>query len=250
MFRNRIADLWRPYRGIKIEELEEGRILFRFFHEIDLRWVMENSPWTYESCLIVMAAILPGQTPAQIPLNMADFWVQGYKMPNSYCTTAVGRVVGDHVGNFVSMDEEHKFTPEEPYMRLRARMDVSKPLKKEKKIRRPGGDWVIITLKYEKLPTFCFTCGRMGHVDRGYALRFQAGNSDIPQRWSAELRAPPRRKKQIIKSRYLVDDEERDEGLSRGGGHTSKMVNNKSAQVGTSQRTRQADYGGGLQRRS
>ncbi|CAN0857900.1 hypothetical protein LINGRAHAP2_LOCUS6981 [Linum grandiflorum] len=61
-------------------------------------------------------------------------------------------------------------------MRLRAQVDVLKPLKKQKKIRKPDGEWVVSELKYEKLPTFCFTCGRMGHVDRLCGLRFMAGN--------------------------------------------------------------------------
>ncbi|CAN0871075.1 hypothetical protein LINGRAHAP2_LOCUS9740 [Linum grandiflorum] len=133
MFQNRIADIWRPYKGIQISKLEEDRILFRFFHELDLRWVLENSPWTYESCLIVMAEIQQGQVPMQISLVSTEFWVQGYKMPSSYCTAAVGRVVGDHVGKFVAMDEEHKFTLAEPYMRVRVQLDTRTPLKREKK---------------------------------------------------------------------------------------------------------------------
>ncbi|CAN0920097.1 hypothetical protein LINGRAHAP2_LOCUS31837 [Linum grandiflorum] len=41
-----MADIWRPYRGIIIEELEGKLILFCFYHALDLRWVLENGPWT------------------------------------------------------------------------------------------------------------------------------------------------------------------------------------------------------------
>ncbi|CAN0916159.1 Uncharacterized protein At4g02000 [Linum grandiflorum] len=201
-----MADLWRPYRGIQIEEVDGQRILFRFFHVLDLRWVIDNGAWTFDSWLVVMTEIKPAEIPTQVPLFEANFWVQGHSMPASYCTEAVGQVIGNHVGSFVGLDKEHKFSRDEPYIRLRARLDVRRPLKKEKKIRRPGGEWVIISLKYEKLPTFCFTCGRMGHVDRGCALRFQAGNQFIPQRWTSELRAMLRRKKSLMKSKYLVED--------------------------------------------
>ncbi|CAN0875062.1 hypothetical protein LINGRAHAP2_LOCUS10613 [Linum grandiflorum] len=105
-----MADLWRPFRGIKIEELEERLILFCFYHPLDLRWVLDNRLWTYESCL----------TPDQVPLDKADFWLQVYDLPQSYCTLAVGKVVEDHVGGFIAIDDKHRFTKEEPFMRFRA----------------------------------------------------------------------------------------------------------------------------------
>ncbi|CAN0916180.1 hypothetical protein LINGRAHAP2_LOCUS29575 [Linum grandiflorum] len=93
-FRNRMADLWRPFRGMRIEELEDHRILFRFFHTLDLRWVNDNGPWTYDSFLIVMTELGSGMLPMEVPLQEADFWVQGHAMPASFCIEAVGRVIG------------------------------------------------------------------------------------------------------------------------------------------------------------
>ncbi|MBA0756367.1 hypothetical protein Gogos_022322 [Gossypium gossypioides] len=37
--RNTLADLWHPLRGVSITELENKRILFRFYSEIDLKQV-------------------------------------------------------------------------------------------------------------------------------------------------------------------------------------------------------------------
>ncbi|CAN0825910.1 hypothetical protein LINGRAHAP2_LOCUS534 [Linum grandiflorum] len=108
LFRNHMADLRRPFRGMRIEELEDHRILFRFFHMLDLRWVIDNGPWTYDSWLVAMKEIDHGVFPMEVSLHEAEFWVQGHALPASFCTEAVGRVIGDHVVSFVAFDGDHR----------------------------------------------------------------------------------------------------------------------------------------------
>ncbi|CAN0847084.1 hypothetical protein LINGRAHAP2_LOCUS4784 [Linum grandiflorum] len=50
-------------------------------------------------------------------------------------------------------------------MRIRVRLDVRKSLHREKTVKKPNTE-VLVRFKYEKLPTFCFLCGRIGHIDR------------------------------------------------------------------------------------
>ncbi|CAN1780942.1 hypothetical protein LINPERHAP1_LOCUS15258 [Linum perenne] len=50
-------------------------------------------------------------------------------------------------------------------MQLCVRMDVRKALKKEKPVKKPSKE-IMVTFKYERLPTFCYLCGPIGHVDR------------------------------------------------------------------------------------
>ena len=70
--------------------------------------------------------------------------------------------MGDHVGDFIRIDDDHKYTKEEPYMRLRAVVDVRRSIRKEKKFRRPMGEWLTASFKYGKLSTSCFMCGGCG----------------------------------------------------------------------------------------
>ncbi|CAN1822556.1 hypothetical protein LINPERHAP1_LOCUS30010 [Linum perenne] len=57
-------------------------------------------------------------------------------------------------------------------MRLRVRLDVRQPLKREKKLREAGD--IVITCKfwYERLPNFCYICGKIGHIDRYCEVNF------------------------------------------------------------------------------
>ncbi|KAH1039990.1 hypothetical protein J1N35_041733 [Gossypium stocksii] len=43
--RNTMANLWHPIRGICISDMRERRILFQFFHEVDIQRVLAGTPW-------------------------------------------------------------------------------------------------------------------------------------------------------------------------------------------------------------
>ncbi|MCI43386.1 hypothetical protein A2U01_0064623 [Trifolium medium] len=51
-------------------------------------------------------------------------------------------------------------------MRIRVRLDVRIPIKKELKVQKLGGEWHVVQLQYEKLGNFCFLCGVLGHAQR------------------------------------------------------------------------------------
>ncbi|MBA0575111.1 hypothetical protein Golob_024152 [Gossypium lobatum] len=79
--RNILADLWRPLRGVSITELENKRILFRFYSEIDLKRVLDGMPWFFNRHLIVFHKLAGDEDPNSIPLWHAAFWVQVHNLP-------------------------------------------------------------------------------------------------------------------------------------------------------------------------
>ncbi|CAN1753230.1 hypothetical protein LINPERHAP1_LOCUS5077 [Linum perenne] len=66
------------------------------------------------------------------------------------------------------------------------KMDIRQPIKREKKVRKLGGECLMGEFKYEDLPTFCYTCGRIGHIDRHCEIRFRFPDQEIEQLWSAK----------------------------------------------------------------
>lgn len=53
-FKDTMAAAWRPGRGVSIREIQPKLYLFQFFHEFDMRRILEDGPWTYEQNLLVL----------------------------------------------------------------------------------------------------------------------------------------------------------------------------------------------------
>ncbi|CAN1810997.1 hypothetical protein LINPERHAP1_LOCUS26106 [Linum perenne] len=91
-------------------------------------------------------------------------------------------------------------------MKLRARLDIREPLKKEKKVKKPRGDWLLAKFRYERLPNFCFICGRIGHIDRHCEIYFRIPDDKIIRNWDITMRAPPLQYSTLGGEKWLVEE--------------------------------------------
>ncbi|KAG8480404.1 hypothetical protein CXB51_025110 [Gossypium anomalum] len=66
--KNTLADLWHPLRRVTITALEDKRILFRFYNEIDLNRVLDSLPWFFNRQLIVFHKLVGGEEPNSVPV--------------------------------------------------------------------------------------------------------------------------------------------------------------------------------------
>nr|GMD95087.1 uncharacterized protein LOC109174935 [Ipomoea batatas] len=53
-FRDTMAGVWRPARGMNVRELLPQRYLFRFFLEKDVQRIMDDGPWSYEQTVLIL----------------------------------------------------------------------------------------------------------------------------------------------------------------------------------------------------
>lgn len=137
--------------------------MFVFFHILDLQKVIEEGAWTFEQNLLVYHKLQTNEDPHLVHLNKMDIWVQIYDLPTGMVIEKVIQSIGNFVGTYVKMDPLNINGTWKQYMRARVTMDINKPLKRRMKIKRKGGTWSWINFKYERLSTFCFVCGLMGH---------------------------------------------------------------------------------------
>lgn len=75
------------------------------------------------------------------------------------------------------------------------------------KIKREGGDWSWINFKYERLSTFCFVCGKIGHSERDCNVVYANPGKELARSYGTWLRAPNKNTKTDMASRWLRNGE-------------------------------------------
>ncbi|MBA0817421.1 hypothetical protein Gohar_021930 [Gossypium harknessii] len=116
--KNTLADLWHPLRGVSIMEIEDKRILFRYYSEIDLKRVMDGMPWFFNRHLIVFHTLIRGEDPFTIPLWITVFWVQIHNLPVGFITEGMARQFRDFIGKFMKYDASMVTRGISKYMRI------------------------------------------------------------------------------------------------------------------------------------
>lgn len=136
---------------------------------------------------------------------MTAFWIQVYNVPVGFRSERVCRDVGNHLGAYESYDPWNFDGSNKLFLRVRAQVNVRKPLKKHMKLRKVSGDWFLINFKNEKLPTFCFICGLIGHGKM--FCKDQYEKKDKPRKFGLWLHAPNRSLSSRIENKWLQNQE-------------------------------------------
>lgn len=157
--KHRMASLWRPGRGVVVKYLGSKLILFKFYHQHDLRWVMDGGPWNLDNHLLVLYELKPGEEPLKVPLYFSTFWVQVYDLPACFFSEVDGKALADYIRTFMAYDLKNVKSRDRPFMWIRVKVHIRQPLKKGKKMKKDGCDWITAYFRYEKLPSFCFIYG-------------------------------------------------------------------------------------------
>lgn len=82
--KTKMADIWKPTMGTNIKELEQGIYLFRFFHKEDMLWVPNGGPWTFDSAMLCMDIIPPGEVTLKVGLWYLNIWIQIHELPYGF----------------------------------------------------------------------------------------------------------------------------------------------------------------------
>ncbi|CAN1152283.1 hypothetical protein LINPERHAP2_LOCUS18658 [Linum perenne] len=71
VMKNQMAEMWRSCKGITIKDLGGKLIFFKFYHILDLRWVVDNGPRTHNGNVLVLDELERGEKPRMVPLGPA-----------------------------------------------------------------------------------------------------------------------------------------------------------------------------------
>jgi hypothetical protein len=135
--------------------------------------------------------------PSEISIENILLWVRLYDLPPAMMKEDFTRKLASQLGRYVTMDTRYP-----SYMRVRVEYPLSKALQPSLPVKIKGRGTMVITLRYENVPHFYFTCGCIGHA----AMNCEEGEPmDQDIRFGEELRAsPPRRVQQISTKQFTT----------------------------------------------
>lgn len=83
---HKMASLWKPGRGLYVKEIEPNRYIFQFYHEVDIKRVIEGSSWTFGRFHLMFVRLQEGDNPRTLQINNLDVWVQLHDMQTGFIT--------------------------------------------------------------------------------------------------------------------------------------------------------------------
>ncbi|CAH9100040.1 unnamed protein product [Cuscuta epithymum] len=173
-FQKLMSSPWKPGKGMTIKEIGKRRYLLNFNHVLDMNRVIEDGHWLFERDIILLKAIQPDDIPESMNLFEASFWVQVHNAPFKYRNMRSARKIGNFLGSFIKFEMSQFEGRQNSYLWIRVCLDVRQPLQKGTNLTRDGvKHWV--DFKYEKLTSFCFICGIIGHSDKFCPLKYEEG---------------------------------------------------------------------------
>lgn len=166
--KNTLRVAWKMGSDLRIIEVGNNILQFKFNSMFQLEWVERSGPWNFENNLLLLCRWKKGMTLTNILFSHSPFWVQVWGPPFELMSEEVGKNIGGKLGEVLEVDKCSLQIDQAKFIRIKVDLPIDKPLRKGGYINMEDGGRCWITFKYEQLPTFCFICGRLGHDNKHY----------------------------------------------------------------------------------
>ena len=154
--------------------------------------VLKTEPWSFNKHLMVLRRYDKEIDVSTIEFNMVTFWIQVHDLPVRFRTRAVAEKVYGAAG-LVDKNTKESDSMGDGFVRVRVRVDISKPLCRRCVVSLENGKELWVSFKYERLSNLCYWCGSLTHDDRDCELWIESGGTLQPeaQQYGAWIKALP-----------------------------------------------------------
>jgi hypothetical protein len=194
--------LWRTERGFSAKDMGDNILLFEFEDEADMERVLFAEPWSYDKYLVAFCRVVEDVEIENVVFDRVTFWVQIHNLPMLSLKREVAEALGRGIGEVLTSTESEEEMGGGRVMRIRVKVDITKPLCRGRKIGLANGKEGWAAFKYERLSNFCYWCGLVTHGEQDCAhwLRNRTSLGKKDQGYGAWMKADsarPNRKVEI-----------------------------------------------------
>lgn len=164
--KNTLRSAWKMGLDMRIVEVGNNIFQFKFSSKYQLEWVEKSGPWCFDNNLLLLCRWKKRLTSTDITFTHSPFWVQIWGLSFEHMSQEAGKDIGNRIGKFIEVDKRSWQSDQAKFMRVRVDLEIDKPLRRGGYIISTDGERLWLSFKYERLPTICFICGKLGHVNK------------------------------------------------------------------------------------
>jgi hypothetical protein len=130
--------------------------------EGDWRHVMGNGPWQFEHHAIVLKEMKGNARPSEVELATLTVWVQFLDLPPGMMNEKYCHILGGWLGKVHGVDADKEGNALGDVLRVKVEIPIDQPLARAIQVKESKEDVIGVwyEVKYEKIPHFCFGCGK------------------------------------------------------------------------------------------
>jgi hypothetical protein len=148
---------WGVPKMTAVEKIGDYTFKLEFVKEEEKIKVLEGGPWRHKGDALIVVHYDGLAHPFEVCIEVVGLWVRFYDLPPAMMKEVYAKQLGGQLGNFVKMDARYP-----GYLHVRVGYSLTKPLVPCLRAKVKGPYLMAITLRYENVPHFCFTYGRLG----------------------------------------------------------------------------------------
>ncbi|KAG8378937.1 hypothetical protein BUALT_Bualt07G0036500 [Buddleja alternifolia] len=140
---------------------------------------LEERPWNFDKNLIVLAIVRDSDKRSSTMPWILVHPSAHSRSPFKNDDSGSAIFVGNRLGRFKDVHLDNSGVSWDSTLKLTVEIDVTKPLKRVLQLNSPLGESYIVTFQYERLPNFCYLCGKICHLATYCLLRYSKDFKDL-----------------------------------------------------------------------
>lgn len=233
---NELSKAWGGALPMPVRDLRDNRFLVEFDSEWLWKKAIFGGPWTFRGDAVIFVAYDGLKRFSEIIIDSISLWIRIYDIPVAMMTEGFVRTLGAKFGKVLEVGEARM-----DYKRVKVDFPLTKALVPVVKRRVQGFGLLSFAVRYENITHFCFSCGRIGHVERECPEEAEEGGV----KFGKALRCLPQKRDVCRQITIPAGEQRAHKGLNFSGAQKEKVMAAAQSSTGQSGGWRgAAGYGG------